>query len=125
MARSSYRPYTARGHLVDNLKAKTLIGMDIIGPEGMFINANARMLTIKSCDLTAPLRITPKGQRVDIVVRALSRIVVLPHTVSSVPTKMRGKQSIPSNRDYSVHSKQTCQLNLGAGGFFAHLADAT
>ena len=63
--KTSQGPATAclrrEAHIVDNLKAKLLIGVDILAPEEMVLDFTIRTLTIGSCQgLVTPIRLTPR-----------------------------------------------------------------
>lgn len=109
-------------HLVDDLSAKILIGVDTMVPEEMVIDAGKQKITIGSCGITAKLDMKSRGQRVDRTVRALQQLTIPPHTHMAVPVKIRGKQ-LPDDRDYSFLPADESRLGT-AGGFFAHITDA-
>ena len=50
-------------HIVDDLQAKVLVGIDILGPEQAIINIDRQKLTLPLYnDIQADLTITPKQQ---------------------------------------------------------------
>ncbi len=50
---------TREVHIVEDLKAKMLIGIDILGPEKVLLDLDARIATIRSCqNVQIPLTIT-------------------------------------------------------------------
>ena len=50
-------------HIVDELKAKVLVGMDILGPEQAIVDIGRRKLILPTCrNLTTELTVTPKRQ---------------------------------------------------------------
>ena len=109
-------------HLVDQLSAKILIGVDIMVPEQMILDAGRQKLTIGSCGVTADLDMKAKGSRIDRVVRALQQTTIPPNTQMAIPIKIRGRQ-IPDDRDYSFMPSDESRLG-SAGGFFQHIADS-
>lgn len=110
-------------HIVDNLKAKMLIGTDIMCPEGMIASLQTGKLTIGSCDMTAPITCTPAGPRINRTVRSHHAVTLPAHSVVPVPFKSQGS-AIPSGRDYSFQP-HTTSLDFGAeGGIMAHVMDA-
>ena len=115
--------FTRELHLVKELKAKVLIGMDILGPEGIDVSHSKRKIVISSCDdFTANLIITPKGQRTERTVRALKRVQVPAHSIMTIPVRIRGK-SLPEDRDYLFEPKAFTELG-SEGGFLAHVINA-
>ena len=110
--------------IVDNLKAKMLIGMDILGPEGFTIDLPRRLVTITSCqDVEIPISIQSSTyNRVDRVVRSARLISVPAHSTTMIPIKLRGKSSLPEGRDYLF---EPVKYRLGTeGGFLAHIIDS-
>ena len=114
--------FTHEVHLVDDLTAKILIGIDVIVPEAIVIDGGKQIATIGSCGLTTKLHVTSRGNRIDKVVRALQQVIIPPHTHMAVPVKIRG-HAIPNDRDYSFHPQEDSRLGA-EGGFFAHITDA-
>jgi hypothetical protein len=111
-------------HIVSDLRCKLIIGEDIIEPEGIVIDSQARKAWIKSCgDLNVKLRITPKGRQVlHRRVRTLNRVTVKPGSKASVPIKCK---PLPSNRDYEftpVYDTHTAYL-AEVGGFLRAVID--
>ena len=74
-------------HIVDNLQANILIGMDILGPEQAIVNVGRRILTLLLCEnLQASLTILPKRARTaGRVVLASKLTTILPNSVAAVP----------------------------------------
>ncbi len=47
---------TREVHIVEDLKAKMLLGIDVLGPERVLLNLNSRIVTIRSCqNIRVPL----------------------------------------------------------------------
>ena len=85
-------------HIVEDLKAQMLLGMDILGPEGFILDLPRRTATIVSCqDVSIPLTVTPQSPtRVSQTVQARTTILVEPGTTASIPVQCGG---LPSDRD--------------------------
>ena len=109
-------------HVVDDLKANVLIEMDILGPEKMDILTSFKQCRIGSCEVTVPLIITSRGQRVERAIRASIKVTVPPHSVLTVSVRFRESQ-IPNDRDYAFEPKAFTALSI-EGGFFAHILSA-
>ncbi len=86
-------------HLVDDLRANLLIGMDIIGPERISTDIPARKAIIGGCrNLLVDLQITPRQNgRIRQVVKTASKIVLPPRSVTRVPVK--SAVALPRGRD--------------------------
>ena len=111
-------------HIVDDLRANALLGVDIIGPEEAVLDFGLRVLTLRGCDgLQAPMDIVPKGHRITRAVRSATLVTIPPHTCMTVPIKIRGS-SLPEDRDYSFEPKQDFQALGPEGGFFNHVTNA-
>ena len=88
-------------YIVEKLKAKMLLGMDIIGPEQISTDIKKRISIIGSCEsLEIGLSVTAKsGGRVRRVARSKAKVVVVgAHTISKIPIK---STLLPKNRDFS------------------------
>lgn len=110
-------------HLVDDLRANVLIGMDIVGPEKMKLNFENNTLTIPTCKgFQAPIQVERRSEMVNRAVRAVAKTTIPPGMTMPVPVRMRGKR-IPNDKDYSFHPMKEHRLGP-EGGFFAHVADA-
>ena len=71
-------------HIVDNLRANILIGMDIMTPEGIDILASKRVVHITSCGLEAPIEVLSTGPPVRRVVSAKKAMIIPPQSVGTV-----------------------------------------
>ena len=109
-------------HIVDDLKAKMLIGMDIMGPEGIALDPANKRLTVGSCGIVAPLSVKSKGERVDRIMRTTALTTIPPRSTVPVSVKFRGLP-IPQDRDYMFHPQSDARLGPD-GGFCSHIADA-
>jgi len=66
-------------HLIDNLIANLLIGVDILAPEAIEINMKNKLITLGNYEgITVPIRITPRGNRTRIYVKASKHTVIQP-----------------------------------------------
>ena len=109
--------------VVDDLKAKMLIGMDIIGPEGISVHIPSRTATVESCgSMQVPLGVQPTTERVDRVVRLTKLITIPARSTALIPLKLRGPTALPRGRDYLF---EPSKANLGEeGGYVAHIIDS-
>lgn len=74
-------------HIVDDLRAKVLIGMDIFGPEEVVMNIGRQKIRFPQYgQIFAPLTITPKSTegQVDRLVRSAKRIIVPSFSVKGI-----------------------------------------
>ena len=71
-------------HIVDNLRANILIGMDIITPKGIDILASKRVAYITSCDIKAPIKVLSTGPLVRGVISAKKAIVIPSQSIGIV-----------------------------------------
>ena len=110
--------------VVDHLKANMLIGMDIMGPEGIDILISKNCLIIGSCrNIQVPIQVQSReGDRTKRVVQAKEKMTIPPQSASMVPIIIHGKSSLPENRDFLFKS---APINMGPeGGVSASLIDA-
>ena len=87
-------------HLVDTLRANVLVGMDVIGTEGLVIDVPARRSTIRSCqDVTFPIDVKKRtGKPVKRTVLSASEISLPPTSVTAVG--VRFGDALPPDRDF-------------------------
>ena len=92
---------TREVYVVERLKAKVLIGMDIIGLERMSVNVDTKLLTIGSCaGIIVPVSVTPKpNSKVRRSIRSRGKIIIQLYALIQVPIKMAGVLLI--GRDFS------------------------
>lgn len=95
-------------HLVDDLKAKMLIGNDFLGPEGFVINIEEKIATINSCNMEIPLQIMPKGPYVRKTVHAQYGIVLQPGEEQLLPIKAK----IPEGRDFFFEPDSSVNVTM-------------
>lgn len=112
-------------HLVDNLRAKMLIGADIIGPEGISINPQEGTATIYSYDnISIPITMTPKSnERIRRTVKTQTKTTIPPRTKSNIRIKRPGK--LPDDRDLFFRPEYNAETERirSAGGIYAHAVD--
>ena len=82
---------TRKVHIVDDLSAKALIGIDIIKPEGMVLDLRRNVIIVGLCqELKVPIAThTRKEAQVDITIFSQTRKVIAPHTDARVPVQAR------------------------------------
>ena len=113
-------------HVVDNLQAKLLIRMDILGPEQAIVNIGRRRLILPMCEnLQAELAVSPRAARTTgRIVLAQSLTTIPPKLVMSVPVRLRKTVPLPPQQDF-LFQLVSRGLNLGAqGGPRAHIVDS-
>lgn len=103
-------------HVVDNLKAKLLLGMDIMAPERMVVNLDTKQLTVNSCrGLTTNLNVTTRDNtRIRRIIKPEGRVVVDANSIARVPVRV--SQPLP-DRDFLFEPRLP--------GAYAHVVDAT
>jgi hypothetical protein len=91
---------TIEAHLVDNLKAQLLIGMDVLGPEGFTLDFSRCQASIGSCkDFTFPIAIAAKPNHVAArPVYADGTITIQPGQSAAIPVCVKTK--LPTDREY-------------------------
>ena len=102
-------------HIVDNLRAKMLIGNDIIGPEGIVIDVANKQARIGSCKATAKVTAKPRGEFVRKRVYVSESTFVPPRTEMMLPTK---PINLPPDRDFIFEPVRQANLSM-----FAHIVD--
>lgn len=77
-------------HVVKDLKAQMLLGMDIIGPKKIDTNILDWSATISSCqDLKIPLSIIPRsGDKIKRIVRTKEKTIIEPRSMAYVKVKL-------------------------------------
>lgn len=110
----------AEFHLVDDLKAKVLIGMDVMRPEGMILDFGRKIMTIPTCkDMQVPISVRRKSISIDRAVQAAAQVTISVGSIMAIPVRVRGIE-IPKNRDYSFFSKIERMLR-SEDEYFAHV----
>ena len=103
-------------HVVDNLKAKLLLGMDVMVPERMIVNLDLKKLTVGSCKgLKTSIKVTSKDNtRIRRTLKAERKIVVEANTIAKIPITFG--EPLP-DRDYLFEPRLP--------GAYAHVVDAS
>jgi len=88
-------------HLVDNLKTKFLIEMDILDPEHITINISERKLHFESCErITVSCEIkTRDNVRIRRTVRTTKKKIIPVITTDLIPVILKEKEDLPE-RDF-------------------------
>ena len=85
-------------HIVDGLKAKMLIGVDIIGSERIIIDVPRRIVIVGSCrNVKIPITVAPRAERrIKQQIKANNDVVVPPHAHLMIPIQ---QPELPPDRD--------------------------
>ena len=121
--------YTAKGvaiierevHIIDDLAANVLIGIDIMMPESIVLDFAQSTATIGSCNsLTIPVSVTTKGARTSRTVYSKSHVSIPPHTNVAVPISGPFHQDVdlPAGRDLMFEPAAQSTLSV-----YAHVVD--
>lgn len=108
--------FTRDIHVVDNLKANLLIGMDILGPEGVIVDLpKSKVIFTKCGEVAVPVQATARDNvRIRRVVRAERRQIIPPKATGTVEVSLRGKEPLP-DRDFLFEPS--------INGVYTHLVD--
>ena len=115
---------TAEIHLVDDLKANMLIGVNVLKPQKMVLDFEHNTLAIGSCQgikatIDPVSRAKPHLKR---TIRTQKAFTVYPGQTAEVPVAYKG--GLPEDRDFLFEPH--CSEYLGHdGGVFAHIVDAS
>ena len=116
--------FTRNVNIVDGLKAKMLLGNDIIGPEDIVPNVGKGIATIGSCQgLTTTLTVTNRGPPVKRLARAADGLNIPANSMATIPYKLRGKSGLPTGRDF-MFTPQRLESLGPEGGILSHIVDA-
>ena len=85
-------------HVVDGMKAKMLIGMDIIGPERIVIDTPQQIAIVGSSkNAKIPITTTPRStERVARSIKTRNNVVIPPYTHIMIPIQ---QHELPDDRD--------------------------
>ena len=112
-------------HVVDDLRAKVLIGIDVLGPEGIILDMGRRIATIYSCDaIQAALTIIPRtNQRLRRAIISQQATVIPPRTIAKIP--IRRPENLPQDRDllFQPSYNSTTKKLQKTGAIYAHIVD--
>lgn len=109
--------FTREIHVVDNLKANILIGMDILGPEGVIIDLpNENVIFSKCGNVAVPVQATARDNvRIRRVVRSEKKQIIPPRSTGRIEVSLKGKQPLP-DRDFLFEPDME--------GVYSHFVDA-
>ena len=105
-------------HLVNELKAKMLVGMDIMKPEGIDILSSHTVASISSCKVKVPIKLKPKGRAVRQSVHTKQSVTVPPH--SQILISIHFTNPLPKSRDFLFEPDDESLLSL-----YTHLVDSS
>ena len=104
-------------HIVDDLRAKMLIGNDILGPEAITIDVAKKSASIGSCgDCTVEVSCRPRGEYLRKKVFLKESVTVPPHSQIMLAT---AQIKLPEDRDF-LFEPGPARLSM-----YAHLVDHT
>jgi hypothetical protein len=111
-------------NIVGDLRCKMIVGEDVLEPEGIVIDSQARKASVKSCcHFAFKVRITEKGRQ--ILHRRVStqgRVSVAPGARAPVPIKCKPLPADPDCEFTPIYEKHTNYL-AEAGGFLRAVMD--
>ncbi len=109
-------------HIVDDLTAKALIGIDIMKPEGMMIDLQRDIMRIGACrGLEVPIVVASRGSRTTATIYSSKKLIIPPHSNMAVPvTGPKKRLQLPKDRDF-IFEPQT----LDTLSAYAHIVDHT
>ena len=112
-----YLKFIKEFHVVDNLKANMLVGMDILGSKKAVIDISANRIIFGSCQKAAvEAHATARDNlRVRRAVRVEKSQIIPPKSIANVPIYMKAKSAIP-DRDFLFEPT--------VAGAYAHFVDA-
>ena len=110
-------------HVIDDLKVKILIDMNIIESETIDMMISNSTLHVESCDVISFITIKFKNndERVNRIIRFTFLIIISPHTTVIVAIKFRDKSS-SIDKNYFFHSISDVRLKSD-DKFFVHIID--
>ena len=113
--------FTREVHLVDNLQAKMLIGVDILGPEKIDLLVSKGLAYIESCNVDVEITARPRGSPVRSPVLTNTNTTIPALSCVAVPVKhqLGLVNSSPDARDL-LFEPDSSRVSV-----FAHLADAS
>lgn len=93
---------TIEAHLVPNLKAKLLIGTDVLIPEGFKLDFDRKIAQIALYqDIEFLISIQSKANRLDTkLVFSKDKVVIPPYIRINIPIKIKEKYGLPKDRDF-------------------------
>ncbi|SLM41272.1 hypothetical protein LPUS_12228 [Lasallia pustulata] len=126
------KPATAHiqreARIVNDLKAKLLVGMDILGPEKIDLLFTSEKMVMNSCKGLVVLITTTSqtGQPVKRNVQTVKKVLIEPYTLSKVPIRLRGTAELPDRTlmFQPEYHNAIQQLAEGDGAIYVHVVDS-
>ena len=112
-------------HIVENLKANALLGIDTLGPQQAHIDLLHSTLKFPKCgNVVTPINVRPRGnKRTEVVVRTAKQVLIPLKAYLSIPIDVK-RSALPTDRDMIFEPSST-NLNWGYhGGIYASFVDA-
>ena len=103
-------------HLVEDLKANILLGMDVVGPKEINVITSRKHLYIGSCGIRMPIEIRPRGTEVRRPIKAKQDVLIHPGQQVAIPIHYRA--TLPE-RDL-LFKPDDSELTL-----YAHIVDSS
>lgn len=108
---------TREAHIVEGLKAKMLVGVDVMGPEEIDIFMAKKTAHLGSCGVDVPIQVRPHTRNpVSRVVHVKSTVSIPPYSTAAIPIH---HLQMPTSRDFLFEPSSAIDLSL-----YAHLVDA-
>ena len=110
-------------HIVDDLTAKALIGIDIMKPEGIVLDLKHDIMRIGACqNHEVPITVTTRGSRTNATIYSKKRMNIPPHSNVAVPVTGPSKTRLmlPEDRDLLFEPQTLDTLSA-----YAHIVDHT
>ena len=111
-------------HFVDDLKARILVGMNVLGPKQAVIDISRQKLMLPACkQFSIKLAIVPKRQQTNRIVLANKLVAVPVHLVAAVLIQLKEVSQLAPDQDF-LFQPVLWELNLGPQrGPRAHIID--
>ena len=97
-------------HIVDELKIKMFIEMNIFDSKNIIIDIENKILIIDNCEITFFLSIIFKRERVDRIMRCIILIIILSHIIITIIVKFR-ERAFSIDKNYNSHFISNVKLN--------------
>ena len=93
-------------HLIDDLRAKMFINVDIIGSKEMTSDLQIDKLIINNCDVIASLicRSFHNYRRVNRTTSIQHAIIISTHTIAEMLFKLKNSSKLPTERNFFFQS---------------------
>ena len=110
-------------HVVNDLKIRILIDMNIIESEIIDVLMNNNTLHVENCDVIAFITIKFKNndKRINRIIRVITIVTISSHSTIAIIVKFRDK-SMSINRNYFFHFISDVRLESN-DEFFVHIVD--